>query len=237
MAVESDDLSICNMSTESLNSETAHVCIDSCDSLEELSSNVANHIGKRKAKPKKVKKRPNNLTLTPINRLPLDVMYGNSLLNDSTEIKQNDSSTDKGTPLFLSVTEMLEFDKITQTPKRATTLEQHDSISRKRSAGLFRDRPVPKEKRKKISNHSLSSQVSLNKFTLEINNLEFNRTPPPSSVHLEMRLHVRKLSLKKPEVKVKKLPLLPFSQTLQFTSNFTRVPVLNLKRIIQLSPI
>ena len=225
IAVEPDDSSICTLSTESLNSDITHVCIDSCDSLEE--ANAAN-LNKRKARPKKAKKHRNDLTLEPIlSRVPLDVMYGNSLLTENTGIRQISSSTDKHSPVFLSVTEMLDFDQISQTPIRSTTPVQQEPISLKRSGWILGDDSLPKEKRKKISNNT----YSLNQFSLEISNIKVNTTPP-LSVRREMKLQIIKLILKDPELKLKKLMLFPSSKTLR-TTDSPREPKLSLKRITQ----
>ena len=243
IVVEPDDISICTMSTESISSEVTHVCIDSCDSLDkEPTSNAAN-LNKRKVRPKKAKKQLNNLTLDTINRVPLDVVYGNFLLKESTGNKQNGMDI----PLYLSVTEMLDFDQNSQTDDISTVSPQRESIFRKRSRRTVRDNPVPKGKRKKITNHSISPRISesrlsllqpikLNQFSLETNKMEINRTLPPLSVCREMKLSIRKLPLKKAELKLEKLKLLS-SETCQFPQNFTRIPMLNLQRIIQLHSI
>ncbi|KAI6646891.1 hypothetical protein LOD99_9083 [Oopsacas minuta] len=221
-----DDLSICNLSTESLTSEIAYVCIDSSDSLEkEAPSNVVN-LNKRKAKPKRVKKQLNCNTIDPIKRVPLDVVYGNSLLENTMDIKPNSNSTekDKETPVFLSVTDMIDFE---QHSKPDNSLRKKNVSNSNKQKRMFEQKKVQNGKSSRTPNPKLILGNSIN-FN---NNLH---KPEYSKFTRIARLRIRRLSLKTPELKLQKLVICRHSN--YNCSEFKRrVPMLNLKRVLQLS--
>ena len=204
-----------DLSFDSMTSEIAHVCIDSCDSLSIDVPQKRGHSKKRKALVKKARKQKR---LDTIKRVPLDIVYGNSLLKQNMDIKENGLVPEKETPVFLSVTDMVEVDRVTQPNNRSSErnvpspiMEEKDLIQRKKS----------------LKTHPIMDR----KFELKITN---NRNEIQKSYQVYFtriaRLPIKKLSVHRQSGRVSK------EQTPSIHPNskipkFNRIPVLRLKRV------
>ena len=202
-----------DLSFDSMTSEIAHVCIDSCDSL---SIDVPPKKGNSKKRRALVKKARKQRRGDLIKRVPLDIVYGNSLLKKTMDIKENE----KETPVFLSVTDMRDIDRVTQPDNGSS--ERNVSCPIKEKKELIRCK-------KSLKTHPIMDR----KFELKITN-DWAKIQESYQVYFTRiaRLPIKKLSVKRQTGRVSKKQT-PSIHPNSKIPRFNRIPVLRLKRVTQ----
>ena len=210
-----------DLSFDSMTSEIAHVCIDSCDSLSiDVPQKRANK--KRKALVKKARKQRRS---HPTKRVPLDIVYGNSLLKTTINIKENGLTPENETPVFLSVTDMGDTDKVTQPD---------NGLSEKNVSSPIQERKVITGRELIQRNKSLLTHPIMDrKFELKITN-DWNKMHESCQVYFTRiaRLPIKKLSAQRQTGRISKKQT-PSIHPNSKIPRFNRILELRLKRVTQ----
>ena len=245
-----DDLSVCNLSTESLNSEITHVCIDSLDDLDRNAPSFRSRSNKRKSTPKK---KTNDLSIYTNKRLPLDVVYGNSLLvQGEKEAKSKRLNPENQPPTFLSVTDLVEFEKFKRGSSRND--EKFANIQKRMKLSVpsisipdmesiethYKKKESKKNKKNHFSCFNLEDTKQFQHFSLKIGPLHLS-IRQCALLRMQMitpKLQITKLLFEMSTRKTKKLKVhidylhTRISKPPNSQIEFTRVLSLKLKKIV-----